>query len=90
VLSVYSTEMYPTRIRSRGTGFAAGASKTGGVAIIALVVFGIATPSIATVALIGAIPMTMAVILVLFFGVETHKRRLEEITADTLARTGPS
>jgi MFS transporter, putative metabolite:H+ symporter len=90
VLSVYSSEMYPTRIRSRGTGFAAAASKTGGVAIIALVVFGIATPSIATVALIGAIPMTMAVILVVFFGVETHKRRLEEITADTLARTSPS
>lgn len=29
----------PTGVRSRGTGFAAGASKAGGVAIIALVVF---------------------------------------------------
>jgi putative MFS transporter len=86
VLSVYSSEIYPTRIRSRGTGFAAGASKAGGVAMIALVVFGIAVPSIATVALIGAIPMTLAVFLVLFFGIETRKRRLEEITADELAR----
>jgi putative MFS transporter len=86
VLSVYSAEMYPTRIRSRGTGFAAGASKAGGVAIIAAVVFGAAAPSIATVALIGAIPMTLAVILVLMFGVETRKRRLEDITADELAR----
>ena len=86
VLSVYSAEIYPTRIRSRGTGFAAGASKAGGVAIIAFVVFGIATPSIATVALIGAIPMTLAVILVFFFGIETRKRRLEEITADEFAR----
>ncbi len=86
VLSVYSSEIYPTRIRSRGTGFAAGASKAGGVAIIALVVFGIAAPSIATVALIGAIPMALAVLLVLLFGVETRKRRLEEITADELAR----
>jgi putative MFS transporter len=86
VLSVYSSEIYPTRIRSRGTGFAAGASKAGGVAIIALVVFGIAAPSIATVALIGAIPMSVAVFLVFFFGIETRKRRLEEITADEFAR----
>jgi putative MFS transporter len=86
VLSVYSSEIYPTRIRSRGTGFAAGASKTGGVAMIALVVFGIAAPSIATVALIGAVPMTLSVFLVFFFGIETRKRRLEEITADEFAR----
>jgi hypothetical protein len=37
-----------------------------------------------TVALIGAIPMTVAVILVAIFGVETCKRRLEEISADKL------
>jgi MFS transporter, putative metabolite:H+ symporter len=86
VLSVYSAEIYPTRVRSRGTGFAAGASKAGGVLIIGLVAFGIAPPSIATVALIGAIPMALAVLAVTFFGVETRKRRLEEITADELAR----
>ena len=84
VLSVYSAEIYPTRIRSRGTGFAAGASKFGGVAIISLVVFGITTPSIATVALIGAIPMTLAVVLVAVYGVETRQRRLEDITAEQL------
>jgi putative MFS transporter len=84
VLSVYSSEIYPTRIRSRGTGFAAGASKAGGVLIIALVAFGIAAPSIATVALIGAIPMALAVLAIAFFGVETRKRRLEEITAEEL------
>ncbi|MEO8563214.1 MAG: MFS transporter [bacterium] len=87
VLSVYSAEIYPTAVRSRGTGFAAGASKAGGVAIIALVVFGIATPSITTVALIGAIPMTLAVVLVLVFGVETRQRRLEDITAEELRAT---
>ena len=86
VLSVYSAEIYPTRIRTRGTGFAAGASKAGGVAIIALVAFGITAPSIATVALIGAIPMTLAVLLMLLFGVETRTRRLEEITRERFAR----
>lgn len=86
VLSVYSAEIYPTRVRSRGTGFAAGASKAGGVLIIALVAFGIAPPSMATVALIGAVPMALAVLAVTFFGVETRKRRLEEITADKLGQ----
>jgi putative MFS transporter len=85
VLSVYSAEIYPTRVRSRGTGFAAGASKAGGVVIISLVVFGLATPSIATVALIGAIPITIAVVLVAIYGVETRQRPLEEITAEELS-----
>ena len=84
VLSVYAAEIYPTRVRSRGSGFAAGASKAGGVAIIALVAFGIAAPSIATVALIGAIPMALAVLLVSLRGVETRQRPLEEITAEEL------
>jgi MFS transporter, putative metabolite:H+ symporter len=84
VLSVYAAEIYPTRVRSRGSGFAAGASKAGGVAIIGLVAFGIAAPSIATVALIGAIPLAIAVVLVAIFGVETRQRRLEEITAEEL------
>jgi putative MFS transporter len=88
VLSVYSAEIYPTRVRSRGSGFAAGASKAGGVAIIGLVAFGITTPSISTVALIGAIPMTIAVVLVAIFGIETRQRRLEDITAEELKVPG--
>src|SRR4029450_9352670 len=66
-LSVYAGEISPTRVRARGSGFAAGASKAGGVAIIALVAFNIAAPSIATVALIGAVPMAVAVALVAIF-----------------------
>jgi putative MFS transporter len=79
VLSVYSAEVYPTAIRSRGTGFAAGMSKFGGVAVIGIVIAGLATPSIATVALIGAIPMLLAVIAMVLFGVETTRQRLEDI-----------
>ncbi len=88
VLSVYSSEVYPTRVRSRGTGFAAGASKAGGVAIIALVVAGVATPSISTVAMIGAVPMALAALLMLSFGVETRKRGLEDIAAQVALRSG--
>jgi MFS transporter, putative metabolite:H+ symporter len=82
VLLVYSSEIYPTRIRSRGTGLAAGASKLGGVAIIALVVFSVAPPSIVGTTLIGGIPMALAALTMVLFGVETKKRRLEEITAE--------
>lgn len=89
VFSVYSSEIYPTRIRSRGTGFAAGASKAGGILIIALVAFGIAPPSIADIALIGAIPMTLAALAMSVFGIETRKRRLEEITAEEMGYMHP-
>jgi MFS transporter, putative metabolite:H+ symporter len=82
VLSVYSSEIYPTRIRSRGTGLAAAASKAGGVLIIALVVFGVAAPSIVGTTLIGGIPMALAAVAMLLFGLETKKRPLEEITAE--------
>ncbi|HVE46547.1 MAG TPA: MFS transporter [Acidimicrobiales bacterium] len=89
VLFAYSSEVFPTRIRSRGTGLAAAASKAGGVAIIALVAAAITPPSIAWTALMGAIPMVLAVVAVAFFGVETRRRRLEEITAEEL-RTEPA
>lgn len=84
VLSSYSSEVFPTRIRSRGTGLAAGASKAGGVLIIALVVAAIAPPSIAWSALLGAVPMLLAALAVVFFGVETRKRQLEDITVEEL------
>ena len=84
VLSAYSAEVFPTRLRSRGSGLAAGFSKAGGVLIIALVAVAVAPPSIAGTALIGAVPMACAAIAVALFGAETHKRPLEEITAEQL------
>ena len=84
VLSAYSTEIFPTRLRSRGSGVAAGFSKAGGVVIIALVALAVAPPSIADTALIGALPMALAAAAVALFGPETRKRQLEEITAEQL------
>jgi putative MFS transporter len=68
-----------TPIRSRATGLATGASKAGGVLIIALVVASLATPSIAVTALAGAIPLAAAAAIVMLTGVETRGRRLEMI-----------
>jgi putative MFS transporter len=84
VLSAYTAEIYPTRLRSRGSGLAAGFSKAGGVLIIALVVLAVAPPSIAGTALIGAVPLALAALAVALFGPETRRRQLEEITAEQL------
>ncbi len=85
VLLAYASETYPTRIRGRGTGLAAGASKLGGVAVVGSVAAGLAVPSIATTAFIGAVPMALAALAMLVVGVETRRRRLEDITAEELS-----
>ncbi len=81
VALTYSAELYPTKLRSRGTGLAAAASKLGGILISGMVVLAVAVPSIATTALICAVPLLLAAVLAAVFGVETRKQRLEEITA---------
>jgi putative MFS transporter len=84
VMVAYASEVYPTKVRSRGTGLAAGATKFGGVTIIALVAAAIAAPSIGATALIGAIPLVLAILALIVFGVETKKKQLERITAEEL------
>jgi putative MFS transporter len=79
VLTAYSTEVYPTAIRSRGAGLAAGASKAGGVLILALIVSGAAPPSLAQTALLAALPLALGVLSVALYGRETRGRRLEEV-----------
>ncbi|MFL5781066.1 MAG: MFS transporter [Thermoleophilaceae bacterium] len=87
-VTAYSSEVFPTKLRARGTGLAAGASKFGGVLVIALVAAAVAPPSIAYTALIGAVPMAIAGLAVAVFGHETARRRLEEISAEELAAPG--
>ena len=88
IATVYAAEIYPTGIRSRGTGFAAGAAKAGGVLIIGLVVLAATTPSIALTALIGGIPVVVGIAIFAWAGFETHSRRLEEITQVELSLAG--
>ena len=52
--------------------------------MIALVVAGATPPSIATTALIGAVPLALGALAMAVFGVETRRRRLEDITAEEL------
>ena len=90
VLSVYSAEIYPTEVRSKGTGLSAGACKAGGVFIIALVCLQVAPPTMASIALIGAVSMAVAVMALSRFGVETRHRGLEEISTSLQSSSGKS
>lgn len=86
VLSAYAVEIYPTAIRSRGSGLISGTSQIAGVFIIALVALAIAPPSLTATALMGAIPLMLAIIAMILLGIETHKRRLEDITAEEIQK----
>lgn len=90
VLSAYSVEVFPTALRSRGSGLAAGLSKAGGVLIIALVAVAAAPPSIAGTALAGALPLALATLAIAVLGTETRRRRLEEINAEQLREREPT
>lgn len=85
VVAGYAAEVYPTLVRSRGTGLAAGMTKAGGVLILALTVAAATVPSIATTALIGAVPLLLAALVFLWVGPETRQRRLEEISQGLMA-----
>jgi putative MFS transporter len=80
VLSAYATEIYPTRVRSRGAGHAAAMTKAGGVTIIALVVAAASVPSIAVTAVIGAIPLVIGAAAFAWAAPETFRLPLEDIT----------
>lgn len=79
IIAAYSAEIYPTHIRSHGSGMSAGATKFGGVLILALAAAAIAAPSIRLTAIVSAIPMTIAVVGVAVVGPETRRRALEQI-----------
>ncbi|CAM3951014.1 hypothetical protein GCM10009799_09240 [Nocardiopsis rhodophaea] len=62
VLTAYTSELYPTRLRSRGCGLCAGAGKIGGVAVSAVLVAGLAIPSVQSTSLLGLFPLLAALI----------------------------
>jgi putative MFS transporter len=80
MLSPYTAEVYPTQLRGTGSGFAAGASKVGGiiappVAVILLA----AVPGFRLIGLIVAIPVVLSALILWWVGVETRDRALEEL-----------
>lgn len=79
VLAAYTAEVYPTVIRARGSGLSSGSAKISGAAIQALAVVAVAAPSIRMTAILGVVPLLLALAVLAAFGPETRHRRLEEI-----------
>jgi putative MFS transporter len=80
VLAPYSAEVYSTDIRARGAGFAAGASKLGGVIALGMSVAAFAPSNLTGGAMLAAVPAALAAVMVAVFGVETRGRPLEDIS----------
>jgi putative MFS transporter len=80
-LSPYASEIYPTAIRGAGSGVVAGATKLGGVIALGIAVLSWAPPGVAGAALLAAVPAGLAALLLVFVGIETRGKRLEEISA---------
>jgi putative MFS transporter len=80
MLSPYSAELYPTKLRATGTGISASSSKAGGIVgppAVALILSrfpGLAIPAVAL-----AVPLLLAAIALWVNGRETSGRGLEEI-----------
>jgi putative MFS transporter len=80
MLSPYSVELYPTRLRATGGGVTASSSKIGGVVGPAAVAFILsAFPGLAIPSLALAVPLVAAATVLWINGRETTGRRLEEI-----------
>lgn len=84
MLTPYSSEVFPTRIRARGTGFAGACARAGGFLGVGAVILHIAPASLSGAATLGAIPTALAAIALWRFGVETRRRTLEQIAPDQL------
>lgn len=80
VLSPYSAEVYPTRLRATGSGLAAGSGKFGGMAGQGANLAHLA-PGLTASGLIVAAPVLLAVLVLAAVGIETRGRRLEDIQA---------
>jgi putative MFS transporter len=82
MLSPYTAEVYPTRLRGTGSGFAAASSKVGGVFGPPVVASLLAATGAFTIpALVAAVPVTLAAVVLARGGFETRGRRLEEISS---------
>jgi putative MFS transporter len=90
VLAAYTAEVYPTVIRARSSGMSAGMVKVGGLLVLALVAFAVASPSLRLTAAAGVIPMAAAMIVIILTGPETTRKSLEQITEDEFAHALPT
>ncbi|GHC40328.1 MFS transporter [Alcaligenes pakistanensis] len=81
VLYAYTPELYPTRTRSTGAGFASSIGRLGSLLGPLLVGFILPWTGHSGVFTLGAISFSIAALVVIALGVETKGRSLEEVSA---------
>lgn len=88
MLSPYTAEVFPTRLRGTGSGLSAGSSKLGGLLGAIGTVTGVISVSTGMLrpALLVSIPMAIAAIAVGARGLETRGRPLEELVEGQQSR----
>jgi putative MFS transporter len=81
MLSPYTAEVYPTRLRGTGSGFSAGCSKVGGILAPPLVALTLLHfPGFGVIGMVAAAPVLLSTLMLAVGGVETRDRPLEEMT----------
>lgn len=81
MLSPYTAEVYPTRLRGTGSGFSAGCSKIGGILAPPLVALTLLHfPGFAVIGVVAAAPVLLSTLMLAVGGVETRDRPLEEMS----------
>ncbi|MET0858008.1 MAG: MFS transporter, partial [Telluria sp.] len=80
VLYAYTPELYPTRIRATGSGFASSVGRLG--SLLGPLIIGVVLPSMGQTGVfaLGAASFVVAAAVVLLFGIETKGRTLEDIS----------
>jgi putative MFS transporter len=81
VLYAYTPELYPTRARATGSGFASSVGRLG--SLLGPMIIGVVLPAAGQsgVFSLGAASFAVAALVVFLFGVETRGKTLEEISA---------
>jgi putative MFS transporter len=81
VLYAYTPELYPTRARATGSGFASSVGRLG--SLLGPMIIGVVLPAAGQVGVfgLGAASFVIAAAVVLLFGIETKGKTLEEISA---------
>jgi putative MFS transporter len=88
MLSPYTAEVYPTRLRGTGSGFSAGCSKVGGIMapLVALTLSNF--PGFGVIGVLAAAPVLLSTLMLAVGGIETRDRPLEEMSDAPAAEPG--
>lgn len=89
VLYAYTPELYPTRTRATGAGFASSIGRLG--SLVGPYLVGVLLPVAGQtgVFLLGAVSFAVAAVVVMVLGIETRGKSLEQLAADTGGADGP-